>query len=211
MNFFNQSALRLSQLLTIVLVALLLQACASSTLIKNVTESPNQVLYQQHIQSILSIQQFYLQGKIGIQTEKKGFSGSMTWQHDPVVDLIKLYSPLGSQMASIKKTSEQIILEDANGNLISAADAESLTLDTLGWQLPLSGLADWSVGRPTNKPIQDIQWNDHGQLSHLIQDGWDIEFDEYVDISGYTLPYKLYLRSPKVNIKLIIKQRDQTR
>lgn len=201
---------RLSVLLGILLTQFLLQGCISKPSIKPAIESPNQHLYQQHLKNIGSIQQFSLQGKIGIQTESKGFSGSLNWQHDAASDNIALFSPLGSQIASIKKTTEQVILEDANGNTISATDAESLTLNTLGWQLPLTGLADWAIGRPTNSPIQSIQWNEHGQITHLVQDGWDIECDEYADFSGYSLPSKLYLRSPKVNIKLIVKQRDST-
>ncbi len=201
---------RLSLLFGTLLALLLLQSCVSTPSIKAPIESPNQHLYQQHLKNIGSIQQFSLQGKIGIQTENKGFSGSLNWQHDTASDNIALFSPLGSQIASIKKTAEQVTLEDANGNTISATDAESLTLNTLGWQLPLTGLADWAIGRPTNSPIQNIQWNENGQITHLVQDGWDIECDEYADFLGYSLPNKLYLRSPKVNIKLIVKQRDST-
>jgi outer membrane lipoprotein LolB len=201
---------RLILLFSTLLALFILQGCIATPSIKPVIENPSQNLYQDHLKNIATIQQFSLQGKIGIQTENKGFSGSLNWQHNSTSDNIALFSPLGSQIASIRKTSEQVILEDANGNTVSATDAESLTLNTLGWQLPLTGLADWAIGRPTNSPIQNIQWNEVGQITHLVQDGWDIECDEYAEFLGYSLPNKLYLRSPKVNIKLIVKQRDFT-
>lgn len=142
-----------------------------------------------------------------MQTEGKGFSGSMQWQHDAAEDQIALYSPLGGQVASIKKDAGSVTLTEGNGHTITAQDAEALTQMTLGWKLPLTGLADWSLGRPTSKPIDKISWDDIGRITHLVQEGWDIEYSDYLAFEGKQLPNKIHLRSPKVNIKLIVENR----
>jgi outer membrane lipoprotein LolB len=139
-----------------------------------------------------------------VQAEGKGFSGSLTWLHDKVKDDIALYSPLGGQVASIKKTSENVTLEDTKGNSITAADAEMLTQSMLGWQLPLAGLADWSLGRPRSSQITASTWDEQGHLSTLKQDGWDILFQNYAEQNGHFLPNKIVLRNTKVNIKLLV-------
>jgi outer membrane lipoprotein LolB len=181
--------------------------CASSPVSKPVSTPASQNLQQQHLQSLATIQSFSLKGRIGVQTEGKGFSGSMQWQHDAADDQIALYSPLGGQVASIKKDADAVTLTDSSGQTISAQDAETLTQMTLGWRLPLTGLADWSLGRPTASPIDKMEFDETGRITHLVQEGWDIEYSDYAAFEGKQLPNKVYLRSPKVNIKLIVENR----
>jgi outer membrane lipoprotein LolB len=187
----------------------LLQACATTSVPTNTPSTQAQAnITAQHLQQIATIQHFSLKGRMGVQTDAKGFSGRLDWQHQPTTDHIALYSPLGSQVASIKKTPDSVVLEDSSGNSVSAEDAESLTQKTLGWKLPLTGLSDWSLGRPTASPILASTADELGRLTTLKQDGWDIEYSDYVDFEGKQLPNKIYMRSPKVNIKLIVENRS---
>lgn len=181
-----------------------LSACVSTPTTKPLPSAASQSLKNQHQLNISAIQQFSLQGRVGVQTNSKGFSGSLRWQHNSGNDDIALYSPLGGQVASIKKNPAQIILEDAKGNTIVDTDAENLTQSALGWQLPLTGLADWSLGRPAKSSIQASTWDEQGLLSTLSQDGWNIEYQNYAVQNGYVLPSKILLKSDKVNLKLLI-------
>lgn len=186
-----------------------LAGCASAPVAKPDQSVAAQTLRQQHLQSLAGIQQFSLQGRIGVQTNGKGFSGSMQWAHNKTYDSIALFSPLGSQVASIKKTPDQFTLEDASGKSYSAADAETLTQEILGWRLPLKGLADWSIGRPTQSPVQNSTWNEQGVLTNLEQDGWKIEYSNYEQQGNYLLPNKIYLKSDKLNLKLLVEKWNQ--
>ena len=166
--------------------------------------SASQTLHQAHLQDIASINHFTIKGRIGVQAEGKGFSGGLTWLHNKINDDIALYSPLGGQVASIKKTAENVTLKDAKGNSITAADAETLTQNTLGWQLPLTGLADWSLGRPSGGAITASTWDELGRLSNLKQEGWEIQYQNYAEQNGHFLPSKIVLRNDKVNLKLLV-------
>jgi outer membrane lipoprotein LolB len=166
--------------------------------------SVSQTLYLAHLRDISAIDQFTIKGRIGVQAEGKGFSGGLTWLHNKVNDDITLYSPLGGQVASIKKTADNVTLEVAKGNSITATDAETLTQSTLGWQLPLAGLADWSLGRPSSSQIIASTWDEQGHLSTLKQDGWDIQYQNYAEQNGHFLPRKIVLRNDKVNLKLLV-------
>lgn len=188
------------------LVLMILTACVSKPAVRSPPSIASQMLNQAHLQHVAEIQRFSLQGRIGVQTNSKGFSGSLHWQHDSTNDNVALFSPLGSQVASIQKNIDGITLEEANGNTTSAKDAETLTQTALGWQLPLTGLADWSLGRPANSPIQDSTWNEQGLLTTLNQDDWQIEFKSYSEQNGYLLPTKIILKSEKVNLKLLIEK-----
>ncbi len=188
--------------------AAMLQSCASISPSKPIENLAYQTLNQQHLLNLATIRQFALQGRIGVQADGKGFSGGLHWRHDMANDNIELYSPLGGQVASINKTAGKVTLDDAKGNSISAADAESLTQNTLGWQLPLAGLTDWSLGRPTHSKIDLITWDEFGRLSTLKQDGWSIEYQSYLEQNGHFLPSKITLRSDKVYLKLLIEKWD---
>lgn len=192
--------------LLIVSFGLTLSACVSSPTITHPPSLTSHRLNQAHLQHLKKIKQFSLQGRIGVQTNYKGFSGSLIWQHNTTNDNVALYSPLGSQVASIQKNAEGITLEDANGHKTSAKDAETLTQTVLGWQLPLTGLVDWSLGRPSNTPIQGSSWNEQGLLTTLNQDGWKIEFQNYSEQAGYLLPAKIILKSEQVNLKLLVEK-----
>lgn len=184
----------------------LLPGCVSTPIHKPVESANAQALYKQHLQGIATIEKFTIQGRIGVQTDGKGFSGSLHWLHDVAHDDIALYSPLGGQVASIKKTAGQVTLTDANGKSLSATDAEALTQNALGWRLPLAGLADWSLGRPSSSPIQASTWDEQGFLSTLKQDGWNIEYQNYSEQNGHFLPSKILLKSEKVNLKLLVEK-----
>lgn len=183
-----------------------LSACVGTPVTKSEPGPAAQKLKQQHLENLASIQQFSLQGRIGVQTYNKGFSGSLQWQHNSTHDDIALYSPLGSQVASIKKTAKEVILEDANGRSYTAVDAETLTQTVLGWRLPLKGLADWSIGRPTDSVIEDSAWDEQGLLTTLNQDGWKIEYQNYAEQDGHMLPNKIILKSDKLNLKLLVEK-----
>lgn len=186
----------------------MLFACASPAVKPQISEDATNV-NAQHLKSLSGITNFSIQGRIGIQTNPKGFSGSLIWQHRPSADDIDLFSPLGSQVASIKSTATQITLLDSSGKSYHAADAETLTQDVLGWRLPLKGLSDWALGRPRLAPIKHSAWNAQGQLTHLEQDGWKIEYENYQQQGNHSLPGKIYLKSEQLNIKLLVEKWNQ--
>ena len=166
--------------------------------------SSDAATHQQHLESLADIQAFNLQGRIGVQTEGRGFSGSTRWQHQAAKDSIALFSPMGGQVANIDATPKGVLLVDNDGKSYSAPDAESLTQKTLGWQLPMKGLPDWVLGRPAPGAVEDARWDHAGRLTRLKQNGWDISYTQYQDAQGYQLPGRVSLVSPKLNLKLVI-------
>jgi len=196
--------MRLSRGLIALCLLLLLQACASTPPQQAAQSTASQVLYTQHLRDLAAINSFSLQGRIGVQADGKGFSGSLHWQHTQNRDDIELFSPLGGQVANIQKTAEQVTLIEANGKRTSADNAETLTAEVLGWRLPLSGLADWSLGRPTQNAVLHSTWDARGYLRTLKQDGWDIEYQAYSAYNGQFLPTKISLKSEKLNLKLVV-------
>lgn len=159
---------------------------------------------QAHIEKIAAIRQFALKGRIGVQADGKGFSGQIAWQHQPDHDLFTLYSPLGSQIALIEKYGGKVTLTDAKGNTLTEDTLQTLTQKTLGWALPLEELTDWALGRPSPQRVQLQSRDAYGRLIKLKQDGWDIDYQAYINHQDTVLPQRMSLRRVEANVKLVV-------
>lgn len=159
-----------------------------------------------HLRQLAEIGAFSVSGRMAVQTEKRGFSGTLRWKHTEDGDHFALYSPLGAQVADIQSTVQGVTLTTNDRKTYKADTAEALLQDTMGWSLPLTGLSDWILGRPTRSAHEIVALDDHGRLARLKQDGWDIEYAAYKTVEGRDLPGKVLLRSPQLDLKLLIEQ-----
>jgi outer membrane lipoprotein LolB len=191
--------------LTLCLLATL-AACSSLPTQAPTTTPASLSLHQQHLASLSRIQQFELKGRLGVQADGKGYSASLIWQHNTDHDDIRIYSPLGGQLARIQKTADGIRLEDAQGQVSVGKDAESLTQTLLGWRLPLSGLADWALGRPANSAMASLTWDEAGHTLSLNEADWAIAYQQYQTGQTAFLPHKLSLKNARVQLELIVEK-----
>lgn len=159
-----------------------------------------------HLRTLDAIGAFSVVGRMAVQTEKRGFSGSLRWKHTEEGDHFALYSPLGAQVADIQSTTEGVTLVTNDRKTYKADNAENLLQGTMGWSLPLAGLSDWILGRPTSSPHEVVAIDAQGRLTRLKQDGWDIEYASYKAVDGMDLPGKVLLRSPQLDLKLLVEQ-----
>ncbi len=183
-----------------------LAACSSLPSKAPIVTPASLSLHQQHLASLSRIQQFELKGRLGVQADGKGYSASLIWQHNTDHDDIRIYSPLGGQLARIQKTADGIRLEDAQGQVSVGKDAESLTQALLGWRLPLSGLADWVLGRPLNAGMASLTWDEAGHTLSLNEADWAIVYQQYQASPTAFLPHKLSLKNARVQLKLIVEK-----
>jgi len=193
----------------VALMLLTLTACSSQpSKVAIPTVAPARDAHQTHLASIAHIQNFIIDGRIGVQTDGRGVSGSIHWLHVDKKDDIALFSPMGGKIAEVKTSDDSVTLTGSDGKTYTASDAETLTQQTLGWRLPVTNLLDWALGRPTSDAIEMANWDNAGKLTKLVQDGWEIEYLEYRDTDGHQLPSKFTLRNPKLYLKLVIERWD---
>lgn len=198
----------------IVLLALL-SGCQTIAPVNESKETVNQekpsVLHAKHMAAIEKIQGFAIKGRIAVTSDQKNASARLAWEHSASKDNVDVYSPLGAKVANIIKTPEQVTFTD-NKQTLTAEDTETLTQDTLGFSLPLSGLSYWALGKPSNQSIANaITWDIDGKTKTLVQDGWNIEYNGYSNQDIYSLPKKVILNNDIITIKLIIDEWDEIR
>jgi outer membrane lipoprotein LolB len=173
-------------------------------------EKPS-VLHAKHMAAIEKIQEFSIKGRIAVTSNQKNASARLAWDHAANKDNVDIYSPLGGKVANIVKTPEQVTFTD-NKQTLTATDTEALTQDNLGFSLPLSGLSYWALGKPSNRSIANaMTWDIEGKTKTLVQDGWNIEYNDYLTHDGYSLPKKVLLTNNRVTIKLIVDNWEKIR
>ncbi|MCB1986473.1 MAG: outer membrane lipoprotein LolB [Burkholderiales bacterium] len=127
---------------------------------------------------------FELLGRVAVRNEQQRFSGNVHWQHTRLEDTILLLSPLGQAVAEIKKNDNGVSLVTSKQEAFHARDVEELTLEILGWRLPLDGLQYWIQGlySPLSTAAVDLDSDD--RVISIRQDGWEILFTRYT--AAYT-------------------------
>ncbi|HEU4775656.1 MAG TPA: outer membrane lipoprotein LolB, partial [Telluria sp.] len=87
-----------------------------------------------------------LSGRLSVNYDRDGkletLSGKFNWIQAPGVVDVALLSPLGQTIAKIKVTPQAATLTQGDRAPREAADIDTLTAQTLGWSLPVSGLRD---------------------------------------------------------------------
>jgi outer membrane lipoprotein LolB len=206
----------------LIVCVLTLSACASLEQLSLFKKSPKSnspqltelrspaELHAQHMALITPIHQFTLKGRMGIQSNGKGYSVGTQWAHQEQQNTIKILSPIGSEMANIEASADGVKLTTNEGKVYNAKDAETLTLETLGWSLPMQGLEDWVLGRPSHKLPEMIEWDTQGKIVKMLQNGWKIEYPEYMKVGNFNLPKKIWLSHPKLTLKMVVEQWDNT-
>jgi outer membrane lipoprotein LolB len=135
--------------------------------------------------------------------------GNFSWQQTPGHTTVTLSSPLGQTLAIIDVTPERAVLRQAGQAPRSAADADALAADTLGWPLPIAGLRDWLQGYATD--AQGQPWVARaGEASEVTtQDGWHISYLDWRDDEGAAYPRRIDLardtsQAGPVAIRLVV-------
>lgn len=144
-----------------------------------------------------------LQGRIALKSGEQSLSGQLQWLHQSGRDELLLASPLGQGVARIMRDRDGVLLEIPNETPRRAPDAESLTHDVLGYPLPLSGLAYWIQARPDPGRSYQQTSDATGRLSQLKQDGWVIDYLQYLP-DHPARPRKLVVSREDIEIRLVV-------
>ena len=130
----------------IFLFALTLGACATIPLDTLPQEPPPQeqvAAWQQHRQLVKQITDWTLAGRIVVNTEDDGWNGDFHWSQRVSGYGIQFSAPFGQGAFQLESNATGVEMRFSDGKTFQAADAESLLLEQLGWNFPLSGFQYW--------------------------------------------------------------------
>jgi outer membrane lipoprotein LolB len=144
-----------------------------------------------------------LQGRIALKAGDKSLSGQLQWHHRKDRDELLLSSPLGQGVARLVSDADGVLLDIPNEPPRRAPNAETLTQDAMGVALPLAGLRYWIEARPDLMRPFEQSLDDGGRVAHIRQDGWVIDYLQYMNAPAYR-PRKLNVAREALEIRLVI-------
>ncbi|WP_353154939.1 lipoprotein insertase outer membrane protein LolB [Herminiimonas fonticola] len=132
-----------------------------------------------------------LDGRLSVQYQKddkdEAIHVSFTWQQSKERNTITILSPLGQILATIDVTPNSATLTQSGQAPRSAADADALAQQALGWPLPVSGLRNWLQGYA-------IDGNKRAFIASpsntkvTTSDGWHIQYQSWQDDHQAAMP-----------------------
>ncbi len=131
--------------------------------------------------------------------KEEALSGRFEWVDRDGDAELGLFDPLGQTVALVRSRAGRASVTFRDGRVVEGDSPETLTRETLGYTLPLSGLAAWLEGRgEAGRPIENL-----GD-GRLRQDGWTLRFTAPDDAAAGTPPRRidLYYPGPPVEIEL---------
>jgi outer membrane lipoprotein LolB len=143
---------------------------------------------------------FELTARFAARYRDEAASGTLLWRHHAARDEVMLSSPFGQGLVRISRDGEVVTLTASDDRRYSAADAETLTEQVLGFRLPLRGLTEWVRARPATDAPAQAEYATDGRLLVLEQHGWRIEYTAYEGVQ----PRRLKLNYPGLELRLAI-------
>jgi outer membrane lipoprotein LolB len=145
------------------------------------------------------ITRFSLEGRIAVRREQERFSGDISWRHAPTDDNILIIGPLGQGLAELTRDASGAHLTTAARRKFSAPDLDQLATQVFGFALPLSGMAQWTVGT-----ADTTQRDEAGRPQHAVVDGWSIDYLDWEAASADALPLLIEMRRDELEVRLKI-------
>lgn len=184
---------------------LILMVTACVPLFQQRPETSPESLWQQRHQSLIKLDQWQLQGRTVIRQGKEALNAGLRWQENQGTYQIKIEGPFSQGGMTLDGDAQQAVLTMADGEKILAADPEALIKEILGVELPISALHDWVRGIPDSSiNIDQLELDDKGQVTHLVQQDWDIKFLKYIPFETYSVPAKIFIDKQDMSLRLVI-------
>ncbi len=150
------------------------------------------------------VTEFKLDGRVSVKTEAQQYSGSLSWHRQGGEETLLLSGPLGQGAAEIRRQGGLLVLQTADGQIVTDANDERLMERALGMNLPLSGLVYWLSALPAPLSEFSAATGPDGRLASLEQDGWRIEYSRYREIDGRWLPGRIFANRGELQFRLVV-------
>ena len=129
---------------------------------------------------------FEAAGRLSVNYRKDGnpesLNGKFSWSQTPGRIDVSLSSPMAT-VATISITPESATLVQADKTPRVAKDIDTLTAQSLGWSLPVSGLREWLQGYGTGADGKRFVATPANN-SVTTADGWRLRFVSWQDESA---------------------------
>jgi outer membrane lipoprotein LolB len=181
-------------------IALLLSACATHP----PRPLPQAMPWAQRLRVLQSIEQFDLSGRMSAINGTEAVTAGVRWRQRDSDAVIDLSGPLGLGAAHIEQTAATLSVTSGQGVLYRGPAAGEKVTATLGFDPPLQSLRYWIVGASDLSPVTEESFDAEQRLTHLLQQGWQVNYEQYTRVQNQWLPQRLTVVRGSWRLRLVI-------
>jgi outer membrane lipoprotein LolB len=147
---------------------------------------------------------FELKGRVAVATGSEGFNARLRWTQDGKQTRMSLDGPLGAGGVQVTSDGSAVSIVNSRGERLENDAARAELANRLGFDPPLDSLRYWILGVPEpGHPAQE-SLDPQQRLATLQQDGWQIQYTDYMSVHGEWLPSKLTLQRQGVRLRVVV-------
>jgi outer membrane lipoprotein LolB len=148
---------------------------------------------------------FSLRGRVAVAAGGNGFNANLRWKQAGERAQIALEGPLGVGGVQISVSADDLEVITSNGQHVDREAAQNELRARLGFDVPFASLRYWVRGVPDpHDPDEEILDESQQRLSTLVQQGWHIEYQAYMQATGEALPARLTLEREGARVRLLV-------
>ncbi len=165
---------------TLIILPLLLSACHINKNIDNATAEEQWQIHQQDLKQVVA---FQVNGSIAHFSDKsRNYARFLILQQSEEMYEIKITTPLGGNIVSLKANSDYAELIDRDGRHYTDRDVESLMRKISNINIPLNSLHNWLKG--FSDDTSNIKLDNSGRLAstEFMQNAnkWNLTIPNYM-------------------------------
>ena len=146
-----------------------------------------------------------LRGRLAVSTPQDGGSGSLEWQQDGERYRFTVHAPVTGKTWTLSGDAAHAELEGLRAEPMRGADAAALLERELGWKVPVAQLAAWARAARAGGRAE-LVFRADGLPATLIEDGWKIEYPDYLDGTSPALPRRVFASHGGYRVRLVVER-----
>lgn len=151
---------------------------------------------------LTALQHWNASGRIGVAAAQSGGSGSFDWRQQGTQSSVQLRGPVGMGNLQLHLQGDEVEMTATNGESYRAEAAMQELESRLGAMIPPAKLRFWLIGQAAPGAHR---WLDAAQ-SVLEQDGWRIEYLEYLTQNDLRLPARIVASSGTTRVRIRVER-----
>jgi outer membrane lipoprotein LolB len=195
------TARSLPRLLIALLALALLAGCAGRAPLPDGERAEGQ--WQAQADRLEALDTWILVARVGLRTAQDATSANLDWSQHPHYYRMLLSGPFGSGRSTLEGREGRFSLTTSEGRF-EAETPEALMEEQLGWSLPVGALADWVRGVPGTSSDYRLEEDELGFPQRLEQDGWEIEYRDWIQAADLWLPRRLVMTYGDLRVTLVV-------
>lgn len=161
--------------------------------------------WQAQRDTLNAIRYFTASGKVALRTAEQAENATLLWQQLGESSHLRLSGPMGFSATTVDSNGRQVVVRQGDETQRWDIDDPALQYAP-GLHLPLRALQHWLKGVPAPElEIEALQLDAAGRLpQRLQQQGWQVEYQEFAEFEGFTLPTRLRIHREDTSARIIL-------